>query len=83
MRTTASSRPQTAVAIDSYQFKQRVELKFQNFVQKRDLIADDDSLLQNSQQSRDKTEKQQILEQQKHERRLAAQEKKRIELEKT
>ena len=72
MRTTASSRPQTAVAIDSYQFKQRVELKFQNFVQKRDLIADDDSLLQNSQQSRDKTEKQQILEQQKHERRLAA-----------
>jgi hypothetical protein len=32
LRTTASSRPQTASAIDSYQFKQRVEQKFQNFI---------------------------------------------------
>lgn len=48
MRTTASSRPHTASAIDSYQFKQRVEQKFQNFIQKRDVIADDDSLLQDS-----------------------------------
>lgn len=57
MRTTASSRPHTASAIDSYQFKQRVEQKFQNFIQKRDVIADDDSLLQDSQKSREKSEK--------------------------
>lgn len=48
LKTTASSRPQTATATDSFQFKKNVEQKFQNFMQKKDVISEDDSLLQDS-----------------------------------
>lgn len=63
MRATATT-PKTESA---QQLKQRVDTQFTNFLTKRErqMITDDDSLLQDSQRSYTRSEKQAILSQQK------------------
>ncbi len=57
-------RPSTAQTETTYQFKLKVEQQYQNFIhkQERGMVDDDDSLLQDSQASRAREEKQLILE---------------------